>query len=109
ETTTFGPRDNNLSLGLAWGFSQDGWMKAPIVNLSAMIRTGPKGYFITENYAITAGGTTVVLLSLGGRTMIGSVALDYSFWMPFGEGMNTFIAAPILGVTIPFVKKIKAK
>ncbi len=109
ETTTFGPRDKNLSLGLAWGFSQDGWMKAPIVNMSAMIRTGPKGYFITENYAITTNGTTMVLVSLGGRTIFGSVGLDYSLWMPFSENINSFVAIPFLGVTIPIVKKANLK
>ncbi len=100
-TTTFGSRDRNISVGLAYGFAQDDWLKVPVINISSMIRTGPKGYFITENYIISAEGETVAVLSLGGRSIIRNIGLDYSFWIPVGADMDTFIAFPFLGITIP--------
>lgn len=104
-TTTFGSRDRNISVGLAYGFAQDDWLKVPVINISSMIRTGPKGYFITENYIISAEGETVAVLSLGGRSIIRNIGLDYSFWIPVGADMNTFVAFPFLGITIPVGSK----
>jgi hypothetical protein len=104
-TTTFGSRDRNISFGLAYGFAQDDWLNIPVINVASMIRTGPKGYFITENYVITAEGETVALLSLGGRSIIRNIGLDYSLWIPIGAEMDTFVAIPFLGITIPMGSK----
>lgn len=104
-TTTFGSRDKNISFGLAYGFTQDQWLKVPVINISSMIRTGPKGYFITENYAVSIDGELVVLLSGGGRSIIRNIGLDYSLWIPIGADIDTFVAIPFLGITIPIGKK----
>ena len=92
-------------------------MSRPIINFSTMIRTGPKGYFISENYIIPYESSdwnytdfvtkhkSAVVISLGGRTMIRNVGLDYSLWIPFNANLDTFIAIPFLGVTIPIGKK----
>ncbi|MBN1789390.1 MAG: hypothetical protein JW830_02760 [Bacteroidales bacterium] len=104
-TSTFGSRDRNISLGMAYGFSQDQWMQRPLWNISSMIRTGPKGYLITENYIISGSDATVVIVSLGGRTMIRSVGLDYSLWLPFSGEMDSFVAIPFLGITVPIGRK----
>ena len=114
ETTTFGSRDKNVSLGFAYGFVQDKWMARPAINLSVMLRTGPKGYFITENYAIPykkdyfdENGITekekyFAVISFGGRSLIRTVSLDYSLWIPVGSNIDTFVAIPFLGITVPF-------
>lgn len=104
-TTTFGSRDKNLSLGLAYGFADGEWMKVPIINVSCLVRTGPKGYFVSENYIISFEGEVVVLISAGGRSIIRNVGLDYSLWIPLSLGLDTFVAIPFLGVTIPIGKK----
>lgn len=104
-TTTFGSRDKNLSLGLAYGFADGEWMKVPIINVSCLVRTGPKGYFVSENYIIPFEGEVVVLISAGGRSIIRNVGLDYSLWIPLSLGLDTFVAIPFLGVTIPIGKK----
>jgi hypothetical protein len=103
-TTTFGSRDKNVSFGLAYGFAQDDWLKIPVINFSTMIRVSPKSYFLTENYVITAEGEAVVLLSFGGRSIIRNIGLDYSLWIPFGADMDTFVAIPFLGITVPLGK-----
>ena len=59
----------------------------------------------TENYVITAEGETVVLLSAGGRSIIRNVGLDYSLWIPLGFEMDTFVAIPFLGITVPIGRK----
>jgi hypothetical protein len=104
-TATIGSRDKNVSFGLAYGFAGGEWLNVPVINVSSMIRTGPKGYFITENYVITAEGEIVVLLSAGGRSIIRNIGLDYSLWIPLGFEMDTFVAIPFLGITIPLRKK----
>jgi len=119
ETTTFGSRDKNVSIGFAYGFASGGWMARPIINFSTMIRTGPKGYFITENYIIpyesyywddysfTSGtrNKSAVVISIGGRSIIRNIGLDYSLWIPINTNSDVFIAIPFLGVTIPIGKK----
>jgi hypothetical protein len=105
ETTTFGSRDKNLSAGFGYGFSRNGWMQRPIINVSAMIRINPKGYFITENYAIPVDNVYLFVISLGGRSIIRNIGLDYSLWIPFGYDIGTFVAIPFLGVTVPLGKK----
>jgi hypothetical protein len=104
-TTTFGSRDKNVSFGLAYGVSREGWLTFPVINFSSMIRSGPKSYFITENYVFSADGTLVVLISLGGRSIIRNIGLDYSLWIPFYGDLDTFIAVPLLGITVPIAKK----
>lgn len=104
-TTTFGSRDQNMSLGLAYGFADGEWMKIPIINASFMLRTGPKGYIISENYIITSGGESVGLISFGGRSIIRNMSLDYSLWIPVGVGNDRLIAVPFLGMTIPLNSK----
>jgi hypothetical protein len=104
-TSTFGSRDKNLSVGLAYGFAGSQMMDIPIINISGMVRVGPRGYMLTENYIITAEGETVVFLSLGGRSIFRNVGLDYSLWFPFFSDMGTFVAMPFLGITLPIGKK----
>jgi RNase P/RNase MRP subunit p29 len=104
-TSTFGSRDKNTSFGLAYGFADGEWMKVPIINISCLIRTGPKGYFVSENYVITFEGETVTLISIGGRSIIRNIGLDYSLWIPMGAVVDNFVAIPFLGVTIPIGRK----
>jgi hypothetical protein len=100
-TTTFGSRDKNMSIGLAYGFAGGEWMNKPLVNLSTMIRVGPKGYFISENYFLPMDGQLAAMISAGGRTIIRSVGIDYSLWIPMGVDIGTFFVLPFIGITVP--------
>ncbi len=98
-STTFGSRDRNASIALGWSFTDDGWATHPIFNFNFMARTGPRGYFLSENYFFPGAGTLV--LSGGGRRIIGSgLGLDFGLFLPIGSEMG-FIALPFLGVTVP--------
>jgi len=103
--STLGSKDKNVSLGLGYGYAGGNWAKAPMINLNTMIRFGPKGYFISENYFIQTEGTTALIFTLGGRHIIQNAGLDYGLVIPFISEMDTFIAFPWLGITIPFGKK----
>jgi hypothetical protein len=104
-TVTVGSRDKNMSLGVASGFVDGKWLKVPIINPNFIVRVSPRGYLISENYIITAGGETVVVLSFGGRSLIRNISLDYSLWMPVGVGNDRILAIPFLGITIPMGNK----
>ena len=100
--STFGSKDKNISLGLGYGYAGGDWANTPMINLSAMIRTGAQGYFLTENYFIRSGGTTTAIIWLGGRQIIRDAGLDYGLMIPIYSEMEDFIAIPWLGITIPF-------
>jgi len=106
-TATFGSRDKNVSLGMAYGFVDDEFTRVPVFNFSGLLRTGPRGYLVSENYFISVDGESGVLLSAGGRTIIRNVGIDYSLWIPLFPDMGTFVAAPFLGMTIPISSKSK--
>ncbi|WP_375582951.1 hypothetical protein [Cyclobacterium xiamenense] len=69
--STVGSKDRNLTLGLGWAYANGGIANRPTVSLAGMIRTGPRGYLLTENYLIGAGGESLGILSAGGRRMVG--------------------------------------
>jgi len=103
--TTIGSKDNNMSLGIGYGYTAGDWAKSPMINLNFMFRTGAKGYFISENYYIQAGNESALIISAGGRYIIKEAGLDYGLIIPlFGE-LDTFFAIPWLGITIPFGNK----
>jgi len=99
--STFGSPDANVTVGLGYGFAGGEWSKTPLINLNGMIRVSSKGYIITENYIVSAEGGGVVLISLGGRSIIKRAALDYGLFVPFSSDGVPF-AAPWLGFTVPF-------
>lgn len=103
--TTFGDRDKNLSLGMGWGYGDGEWATSPTITVNALIRTGPKGYFVTENYYIDAGGAGFVVISAGGRRMINKFSLDFALALPFSGDIDGFIALPFLGFAVPFGEK----
>ncbi len=103
--STFGSPDNNVTLGLGYGFAEGEWAGSPIVTLSGLFRISSRGYFLTENYWANIGGESGVIISLGGRWMIRKAALDFTLAIPFASDMDTFIAVPLIGFTVPFGKK----
>lgn len=102
---TFGSKDKNLNVGLGWGYADGEIASNPTVNISFMIRTGAKGYFISENYFIGTPENFIVMASLGGRRIIRHVGLDFGAFVPVGGEVDTFVAIPWLGLTIPFGNK----
>ena len=105
-STTFGSKDKNLSIGLGYGFAGGEWADGPAINVSGMIRTGPRGYLLTENYYIGFGDDKLALLSFGGRRIIKKISLDFGGIIPITTDIP-FIVIPWLGITIPMGKKMQ--
>lgn len=105
--TTFGSRDKNFSVGLGYAYAGGDWADAPTITFSAMIRTGPRGYFLTENYYIGSAGDDTLILSAGGRRIIKKAGIDYGLIFPV-TGDDAFLI-PWLGVSFPFGKTKNVK
>lgn len=103
---TLGPRDRNVTFGMGYGYAGGDWANRPTLSIASSIRTGPRGYFMTENYYISTGDTGGGLLSFAGRRLYKKTALDYGLILPLGTG-GVLIAVPWLGLTIPFGKNIR--
>ena len=103
--STFGSRDKNVTLGLGYGYAGGSWAKSPVITFSSMLRSGKKGYFITENYYFKAGDESVFIFMLGGRSLVKKVGLDYGLVIPVSSEIEQFVAIPWLGITIPIQSK----
>lgn len=102
STATFGSRDENSTIGLGWGYGSDGLAETPTITFSYIVRVSKKGYFMTENYYIDGGGgENVIIFSLGGRSILRKVGLDYGFFTPIVKDAD-FIIVPWLGLIVPF-------
>jgi len=103
-TGTIGSRDQNLSLGVGYGWVAGEFTDKPVINICVLIRTSPKSYFMSENYYLSIDGTNLFLLSLGGRSVIKRIGLDYGLFLPISEDIESFVAIPWLGITVPLGK-----
>lgn len=99
-SATIGSKDKNLSLGLGYGFAGGEMADRPVINVSGMLRIGPRGYLITENYYIGVDGETVGALSFGGRKIVKKLSIDFGGIIPFGSDVP-FIMIPWLGIAVP--------
>ncbi|MBK9014473.1 MAG: hypothetical protein IPM82_10505 [Saprospiraceae bacterium] len=103
--STFGPKDKNLSLGLGWGFSNEGGLgERPTISVSYIRRSKPKWAFLTENYFISAGDDALVILSGGARYMAKKISIDFG-GMTFiitGGDQDIVPIIPWLSLTVPF-------
>lgn len=102
--STFGNRNNNVTFGLGYGYAAGEWASKPVITLSAMARVSSRGYLLTENYYIGVEGENIVLISFGGRSILKKAAIDYGLFLPFSDELDSFIAIPWLGFTMPFGK-----
>ena len=101
-TSTFGDRESNATIGLGYGYIDDEFANSPTISFSAMIRTGKKGYFITENYYINAGNDDIGLFSFGGRRVWYNFSLDFGGIIPITTNQDSFVIIPWLGFVVPF-------
>jgi len=104
-TSTFGTPDNNLSIGLGYGFAEGEWATSPLINVSGLFRASARWYVLTENYYINIDGEGGAIIGIGGRWLIKKASLDFILIVPIASDMDTFIAFPAIGFTIPFGKK----
>lgn len=98
---TLGSRDRNLNIAAGWGYSEREWARKPVVGVSFMTRIGPRGYLISENYFLPERNFNLLIFSLGGRSIIRNISLDYSLVVPYVPDWDGFLVLPFLGLTVP--------
>ncbi len=99
---TLGDKNKNLNLGVGYGFAEGELSERPTFTISGMLRTGKRGYVITENYVISTGFETIALLSLGGRFIGKRISIDYGgIYIP---NTGIFSVAPWLSISVPLGK-----
>jgi hypothetical protein len=101
-TTTLGNRDTNFTFGVGYGYIDDEFASSPALSFSSMIRTGKKGYIITENYLVNTGDGTAGLISFGGRRIWGNASLDFGGIVPLGDGVDDLVLIPWLSFVVAF-------
>ena len=114
---TYGNRNNNLSIGLGWGFARsqgDGlWGKRPTVNISGMYRLSKSSYLVTENWFTAFGEgdfvSNVNVISGAYRYAGKHASIDLGLFSPISYENDGFFALPWLGVTLPFGKSLRKK
>jgi hypothetical protein len=50
--TTFGKPERNLTLGLNWGYSRNGFVPLPLLSIAASTKLSKKVFLVTDNYFI---------------------------------------------------------
>jgi hypothetical protein len=105
-TGTLGSRDKNVSLGIGYGWAAGEFTRNPVLNLSVLIRTSPRSYFMSENYYLYVDDANLFILSMGGRSVIKRIGLDYGLFVPISEDLESFVAIPWLGLTVPLSKPV---
>ncbi|MEM8967653.1 MAG: hypothetical protein AAGE93_14635 [Bacteroidota bacterium] len=98
---TFGSRNKNLSVGLGYGFAGGELSNTPLVTISGTAPLGKRSFFLSENYIVSEGSETVVIASLGARTVTRTVSFDYGLFLPLVNS-DVFFALPWLSITVPF-------
>ena len=99
---TFGDKSKNLTLGLGSGFVGGSLADRPTISISGMLRTGKRGYIISESYVVTSGSNTNSVISLGGRFLGKHITLDYGgFYVP---NTGNFTLLPWLSISVPLWK-----
>ena len=105
--STFGSRDQNVTVGAGYGFADDEWSNIPVFSLGGTVRTGERHYLMAENYFFFSRDGSLALLWLGGRFASRHLAIDYGGIIPISPDMNSLIVIPWLSITVPFGAKQK--
>ncbi len=103
NATTFGNRDNNVTIGVTFLRQQKIWKREPWITISAMKRITKKFGLVTENWMIRENtkNPPAFIFSVGGRFIAPSITVD--FGLVLSKNFNEF-RLPWVGVTLPFGK-----
>jgi hypothetical protein len=93
---TLGNRDDNITFGLGYGWSDEEAMDQPIITISGMLRTSRSFALVTENWFVPEHGGTFYIISYGLRFMSESLSVDVAF-------LNNGDIAKGLPLGIPYV------
>lgn len=92
---TYGTMDDNVTLGLGWGFVEGKFSERPIITFSGMLRTSKSTALISENWLIPTDNYYGIF-SYGIRFFGETIAFDLAF-------INNPDLVKILVIGIPYV------
>lgn len=102
---TLGGPDNNLTVGVGYGYADGALNNRPAVNVSGMTRVSRRFYLVSENYFVASDGDRLLtfsgVASFGLRYTAEALAVDFGLVTPLSND-GAFFAVPWLGVTLPF-------
>lgn len=102
---TIGSYNNNLSLGLGWGFVDYSFEEKPFIMIGGMFRMSEKLWFISENWiAPVDGNNYYTVISYGVRFAAKRIAVDLAFINSKDIVENIFIGIPFVDFVIKFGK-----
>ena len=98
---TLGGYDDNLTVGVGYGYADGALNNRPVINVSGMTRVSRRFYLVSENYFFSGDDSNGVA-SFGLRYAPENFAVDFGLVAPLIDDSDAFFALPWLGVTLPF-------
>ncbi|MCX7986219.1 MAG: hypothetical protein N2662_04720, partial [Bacteroidales bacterium] len=98
---TYGNTDNNVTMGLGWGFIGEELAKRPVITISGMKRVSRKVGLVTENWIIPADGYKAVF-SYGVRFFGEKIAIDLAFYNEKEIAQYLIIGIPYVDFVVKF-------
>ncbi|RMG85850.1 MAG: hypothetical protein D6714_05195 [Bacteroidetes bacterium] len=105
---TIGDYNENFSIRLGWGYSEDAIASSPTIAISYMVRKKERWAFITENYFISFDeDIKMLLLSGGARYLSPKITVDMGGFFPLvlDSGQDVFPILPWLSIGVPLGRK----
>ena len=99
---TLGPKNFNLSLGLGFAHSHNGWTRKPVITMSGMFRVIPAISLIAETYYIPLSDEYFDIMLLGGSIMFRWVSLELGMTILDFDKWYARDFYPYAGLSIPF-------
>lgn len=100
--STWGTRENNVTLGLGFGVAEGEFTGKPIVTLAGNYRTGRRFGLVTENWFIPFDGEYGSLISFGGRYIGERITWDFALFGVSADGGFFISPVPLIGLSFPF-------
>ena len=96
---TRGNRENNLSVGMGWGYRGGDIVDQPVVMVGGQARVSRRLTLVTENWFVHDRGDTQVLVSYGFRILGERLAADVAFFN-VTENQVYFPGIPFVGISM---------
>ncbi|MBX0334643.1 hypothetical protein K3G39_15485 [Pontibacter sp. HSC-14F20] len=100
---TYGNTDDNVTLGMGYGFVDDEFSKRPVLNLSGMKRISRRVGLVSENWLVPSDGY-YGLISYGVRFMGERLTVDLAFINNGDIAESILIGVPYVDFVIKFGK-----
>ncbi|HPT12143.1 MAG TPA: hypothetical protein PLP69_05925 [Bacteroidales bacterium] len=100
---TYGTTENNLTAGVAYGYSWDGMADRPVFTLGGSWRAGKRIALITEDYIVPTSGNEYYPVFMYGMRFIGDkMCFDLAFINTTDVMKADIIGIPYIGLTVNF-------